>query len=235
MFCPKLLVGDSDTQFRGVLADFLVRRGYEVVKAGDNERLDWLVSNVRPDLCILEDKLLGEAGGSLGHRSGGLQSPGVIILSAGGSDDDRIRALETVADDYLAKPCSPWELLARVRAIERRRRASETPPRISQYTFAGWTLHLSGSVLICPTGQVLILSDGQFDLLKAFVENPGRLITRDELICLVKGQDADTFDRSVDSQICRLRRRLDDVSGKQTLIRTIRAEGYMFSARVQAR
>ncbi|MDB5439356.1 MAG: DNA-binding response regulator [Caulobacteraceae bacterium] len=235
MYFPKLLVGDSDNRFGGMLADFLLSYGYEVTSAADGDRLDWLVSNERPDVCILEDKLLGEAGLSRLHRPNGFQRPAVIILSAAASEDDCIQALETGADDYLAKTCSPREVLARVRAIERGRRRHQPPARIAQYQFAGWTLSLAGSVLTCPNGELLFLSDGQFDLLKAFVENPGRLITRDELISLVKGENADTFDRSVDSQICRLRRSLDDAAGRQTLIRTVRAEGYMFSATVAAR
>lgn len=235
MYVPKLLVGDSDNRFGGMLSDFLLSYGYEVANAADSERLDWLVSSLRPDLCIVEDKLLGEAGLSLLHRPGAFQRPAVIVLSAAACEDDRIQALETGADDYLAKPCNPRELLARVRAIDRSRRRPTPPARISQYQFAGWTLHLGGSVLICPKGEVVILSDGQFDLLKAFVENPGRLVTRDQLISLVKGEDAEAFDRSVDSQVCRLRRSLDEAGGGQSLIRTIRGEGYMFPAPVVAR
>jgi two-component system OmpR family response regulator len=155
------------------------------------------------------------------------------MLSAMGEDTDRIVGLEVGADDYVSKPCNPRELLARVRAVLRR--TDQRPPEPSataECEFAGWRLDLVRRELRSPHGVVVNLSSGEFGLLRAFVENPQKVLTRDHLLELARGPESEAFDRAIDVQISRLRRKLDD-GGGQDLIRTIRNEGYMFTPKVK--
>jgi two-component system OmpR family response regulator len=161
--------------------------------------------------------------------------PAIIMLSAMGEDTDRIVGLELGADDYLPKPCNPRELLARIRAVLRRR--AEPQPSLEDGLsatchFAGWKLDLVRRELRSPEGVVVNLSSGEFSLLRAFVERPQRILTRDQLLDMARGRDSDAYDRAIDVQISRLRRKLDDGSNGGELIRTIRSEGYMFVPKV---
>jgi two-component system OmpR family response regulator len=155
------------------------------------------------------------------------------MLSALGSDTDRIIGLEVGADDYLPKPCNPRELLARVRAVLRRHRNSEAPANddARPYEFAGWRLDVIRRDLRDPTGIFINLSDGEFALLRSFVEHPQRVLTRDQLLDFARGTNTEVFDRAIDSQISRLRRKLNDRSNAE-LIRTVRNEGYMLLPKV---
>jgi len=150
-----------------------------------------------------------------------------------GEDTDRIVGLEVGADDYVSKPCNPRELLARVRAVLRRteQRAADAPATAG-CEFSGWKLDLVKRELRSPQGVVVHLSSGEFGLLRAFVEHPQRVLTRDQLLELARGPASEAFDRAIDVQISRLRRKLDD-GGGQDLIRTVRNEGYMFTAKVK--
>jgi two-component system OmpR family response regulator len=156
------------------------------------------------------------------------------MLSAMGEESDRIIGLELGADDYLSKPCNPRELLARVRAVLRRRR----DPAPSEETlgaaceFAGWRLDLVRHELRSPRAVVVNLSSGEFSLLRAFVEHPQRVLTRDQLLEYARGPQSDAFDRAIDVQISRLRRKLEDGGGGIELIRTVRSEGYIFTPKV---
>jgi len=149
-----------------------------------------------------------------------------------GEDTDRIIGLEVGADDYLPKPCNPRELLARVRAVLRRaEQRSATGQLGAGCEFAGWRLDLVRRELRSPAGVVVNLSSGEFSLLRAFVEHPQRVLTRDQLLDYARGRDSDAYDRAIDVQISRLRRKLSD-GGDSDLIRTIRSEGYMFTPKV---
>jgi two-component system OmpR family response regulator len=181
------------------------------------------------DLIVLDLMMPGEDGLSVVRRLSG--TPPVVMLSAMGEDTDRIIGLELGAADYLAKPCNPRELLARVRAVLRRPRGDETPSGVA-LMFEGWHLDLVRRELRRPDGEAVILSAGEFGLLRAFAERPGRILNRDQLLEAARGTEADIFDRAVDVQISRLRRKLDDGSGRD-LITTIRGEGYRFDARVK--
>ena len=174
----------------------------------------------------------GEDGLSVCRRIAG-KGPPIVMLSAMGEDTDRIIGLELGADDYLAKPCNPRELLARVRAVLRRPRdeaAGDAPALL----FAGWRLDLMRRELTRPDQQVVPLSAGEFALLRAFAERSGRVMTRDQLLERARGTDADIFDRAMDVQISRLRKKLDDGSGLE-MIQTLRGEGYMFDVKVERR
>jgi two-component system OmpR family response regulator len=150
-----------------------------------------------------------------------------------GEETDRIVGLELGADDYVPKPCNPRELLARVRAVLRRRREPRGDDSLdAACEFAGWRLDLVRHELRSPEGAVVNLSSGEFSLLRAFVERPQRVLTRDQLLEYARGPQSEAFDRAIDVQISRLRRKLDDSVSGQELIRTVRNEGYIFTPKV---
>jgi two-component system OmpR family response regulator len=232
----KILVVDDDRGIRDVLAEFLGRHGYEVETAADAAEMDRAMERGRPDLIVLDLMLPGENGLSICRRLAGGEHPPVVMLSAMGEDTDRIVGLELGADDYLAKPCNPRELLARIRAVLRRRgeaRPSE-PASGAALEFAGWRLDLLRRELRGSDGVSVGLSNGEFHLLRALAERPMRVLSRDQLLDLARGEQTEQFDRSIDVQISRLRRKLVQGSGADP-IRTVRGEGYMFAAEVVRR
>lgn len=229
----KILVVDDDPGIRELISDFLGRHGYTVETASDGASMEKELARYTPDLIILDVMMPGEDGLSIVRRLAGESGPPVIMLSAMGEETDRIVGLELGADDYLPKPCNPRELLARVRAVLRRKQEPRgNDDRRSGCEFAGWRLDLVRRELRSPSGVIVNLSTGEFSLLRAFVERPQRVLTRDQLLGLARGPDSDAFDRAIDVQISRLRRKLDEGGGGQELIRTIRSEGYMFTPRV---
>ena len=224
---------DDDPGIRDVVSEFLTRHGYTVETAADAAGMERALTKGNVDLMVLDVMLPGEDGLSICRRMAG-GGPAIIMLSAMGEDTDRIVGLEIGADDYLAKPCNPRELLARIRAVLRRRQE----PRPSEerrggiLEFAGWRLDLVRRELRSPDSVVINLSSGEFSLLRALVERPQRVLTRDQLLDFARGPDTEAYDRAIDVQISRLRKKLDDGNGGQELIRTIRNEGYMFRAKV---
>jgi len=225
----RILVVDDDPGIREVLCDYLGQHGYEASGAASAAEMDRALATARTDLIVLDLMMPGEDGLSVVRRLAG--TPPVVMLSAMGEDTDRIVGLELGADDYLAKPCNPRELLARIRAVLRRPREEEEP-RDAALMFDGWRLDLLRRELVRPDGVVVALSSGEFGLLHAFAERPGRVLTRDQLLEAARGTEADVFDRAMDVQISRLRKKLDDGSGRGLII-TIRGEGYRFDARVR--
>ena len=229
---PRILVVDDDPGIREVLTDYLGQHGYAAEGAATAAEMDRAIAARPPDLIVLDLMMPGEDGLSVCRRIAG-NGPPIVMLSAMGEDTDRIIGLELGADDYLAKPCNPRELLARVRAVLRRPRdeaAGDAPALL----FAGWRLDLMRRELTRPDQQVVPLSAGEFALLRAFAERPGRVMTRDQLLERARGTDADIFDRAMDVQISRLRKKLDDGSGLE-MIQTLRGEGYMFDVKVERR
>lgn len=230
----NILMVDDDPGIRDVVSDFLGQHGYHVETAGDALEMEAVLNRSSIDLVVLDVMMPGEDGLAVCRRMAASDGPAVIMLSAMGEEIDRIVGLELGADDYLSKPCNPRELLARVRAVLRRRRE----PRAADgglgagCGFAGWRLDLVRRELRSPQGVVVNLSSGEFSLLRAFVERPQRVLTRDQLLDLARGRDSDAFDRAIDVQISRLRKKLDDGAGGQELIRTVRNEGYVFTAPV---
>ncbi len=229
---PRVLVVDDDPGIRDVLREFLERHGYAVETAGNGREMDAALKAHAPDVLVLDLMMPGEDGLSICKRLAATGGPPVIMLSAMGEETDRIIGLELGADDYLPKPCSPRELLARVRAVLRRRGDGRgggdgSPASVS---FEGWGLDLIRRELTSPQGVVVNLSTGEFNLLRVFVERPDRVLTRDQLLDLARSPTTESFDRAIDVQISRLRRKLDDGSGRE-LIRTVRGEGYVFAAR----
>jgi two-component system OmpR family response regulator len=228
-----ILVVDDDPDLRKLITDFLSGHGYRVAAAENVAKMRSCIEKERPDLVILDAMMPGEDGLSAARRLATERGPPVIMLSALGSDTDRIIGLEVGADDYLAKPCNPRELLARVRAVLRRRRADEPQPEAlgKLFEFAGWRLDVLRRDLRDPTGIFIELSDAEFALLRSFVEHPQRVLSRDQLLDYAHGNDHEVYDRAVDSQISRLRRKLNERANVE-LIRTIRNEGYMLLPKV---
>ena len=230
----RILIVDDDPGIRDAVSEFLGRHGYEVDTAADAKAMDQRLSRDGVDLVVLDVMMPGEDGLAICRRlSAQPGGPAIIMMSAMGEETDRIVGLELGADDYVPKPCNPRELLARIKAVLRRRNEPRggDQPMGAGCEFAGWRLDLVRRELRSPAGVVVNLSSGEFSLLRAFVEHPQRVLTRDQLLDFARGRDSDAYDRAIDVQISRLRRKLDD-NGDGELIRTIRSEGYMFAPKV---
>ena len=230
---PHILIVDDDSDLRLGIADYLSQHGYSVDLAADAVGLELALQKAAVDLIVLDVMLPGEDGLSICRRLSETGGPAIIILSAMGEEIDRILGLELGADDYLPKPCSPRELLARVRAVLRRREESRSTasPKGRITYFNGFALDGLRRSLKTPGGVNVILTGGEYALLCVFLENPQRILSRDELIEGARGAEADVFDRAIDVQISRLRRKLND-GASQEIIRTYRGAGYLFDAKV---
>ena len=231
----QILVVEDDTGLRDEVTEYLSRNGFEAHTASDAQELDSVLASTPVDLIVLDIMLPGENGLSICRRIASPTGPAIIIMSAMGEEVDRVVGLELGADDYLAKPVSPRELLARIRAVLRRRDTvpvGQKPGMV--YHFAGFQLDMARRQLRAPNGVVVLLTPGEFSLLTAFLDNPGRVLSRDSLVEQVCGEDADVFDRAIDVQLSRLRSKLK-VHGGATLIRTVRGSGYICDAQVALR
>lgn len=234
-----VLVVDDDPQIRLLVARFLQRHGYKVTGAPDGRVMMDVLRQAEIDLVILDLMLPGRSGFDLcGDVRATSQVP-IMMLTARTEESDRVIGLEAGADDYVTKPFSPRELLARVRAVLRRSRVTRGPSagRTGEVVnFDGWRLDLRRRELTSPSSTLIDLSTGEFDLLVAFVEHANRVLSREALMQFAKTRSSDDpFDRTIDVQISRLRRKLEaDAHGGQ-LIKTIRGAGYMFTPSVRAR
>ena len=223
---PRILVVDDDADLRRLVGEFLRSHGLDVEVARDARDMDAKLAEARYDLIILDLMMPGEDGLSVLRRLRGDPKPAVIMLSAMGQDTDRIVGLEVGADDYLAKPCNPRELLARVRAVLRRREG--TGGTGAKRRFPPWTLDVVARTLLRDGSEAVSLTDAEFRVLNAFLDRPRRVLSRDQLLEFAKGAEVDSFDRAIDVTISRLRRKL----GGDDPIRTVRGEGYQLDAKV---
>jgi len=225
-----ILVVDDDPELRTLIGGFLREHGYRVDEVSDTAAMRDAIARRRPDLIVLDVMMPGEDGLAAARRLASESGPPVIMLSALGTDTDRIIGLEVGADDYLAKPCNPRELLARVRALLRRRSPAGDggtgPNGATVFGFDGWSLDVARRELRDPAGTYINLSDGEFALLRTFIEHPQRVLSRDQLLDYARGHNVDVYDRAIDSQVSRLRRKLNERGGTE-MIRTVRNEGYM--------
>lgn len=227
-----LIVVDDDASIRDAIADHLLLHGYRVRVAADAVALDVLLQVERPDAIILDWMMPGEDGLSVCRRLQSRAIP-ILMLSAMGSAPDRVIGLEMGADDYLSKPFDPRELLARVRALLRRQDKLRAQAPL-ELRFDGWRLLPEQRRLLAPDGSEVALSRGEFAVLQALAERPGRVLDRERLMQLTRGDDSDSVDRAVDLAISRLRRKLAHAaSGGDGLVQTLRGEGYRFGAAVQ--
>lgn len=234
----RILIVDDDEGIRSLISSFLDKHGFQTETAGDPSQMREKLAGDSYDLIVLDVMMPGEDGlTALRELQRTADAPPVIMLSAVGTDIDRIVGLEIGTEDYLAKPCNPRELLARIRTVLRRRGGAgsaiaasvqdmEESEEIAR--FAGWRMDLFGRTLREPGGTQVALSDGEFRLLRAFVEHPRRVLTRDQLLDFSRGEDTEFYDRAIDVQISRLRRKLAAHAGGEDLIRTVRNEGYLF-------
>lgn len=224
-----LLVVDDDRDIRLLLANSLGARGYRVETASSARDMDQILSRTPIDLVILDIMMPGEDGLSACRRIARQDGPEVILLSALGEEQDRVLGLEVGASHYLPKPCSPREILATVRAALRKRGAIAAPEG-DVYGFEGWRIDLGSHELFDPDGVLVGLTDGEFAVLRVFIERPRRVLSREALLAAARGPDSDAYDRAIDVQVSRLRRKLR--AGGDEIIRTVRNEGYLFVPRV---
>jgi two-component system OmpR family response regulator len=234
---PHLLIVDDDKELCSLLSKFLSRHGYRVSVAHNGSEMASILEASRVNLVILDLMLPGEDGLVLCRRLRATSTLPIIMLTAISDETDRIIGLEMGADDYLAKVPNPRELLARVRAVLRRAgppeaRASADQKRILE--FAGWRLDVTHRQLFSAKNALVPLRAGEFDLLLALAERPQRVLSRDQLLDLSRGRSANVFDRSIDVQISRLRRKIEPDPKEPTLIKTVRSGGYILAANVVA-
>ena len=232
-----ILVVDDDREIRDLLSKFLVKHGYRVTTAADGRDMKRMLEDWGIDLIVLDLMMPGEDGLTLCRdlRANKCDIP-IIMLTAMGEDTDRIIGLEMGADDYLPKPFNPRELLARIKAVMRRfglHREEQDDDKGRSVRFDGWTLNLDERDLVDPSGVSITLSSGEFELLEVFVERPKRVLSRDQLLDLARGRDAQPFDRAIDVQVSRLRRKLEADPKNPVLIKTVRGGGYMFATTVE--
>lgn len=226
-----ILVVDDDSQVRQLIGRFLRENGYRVTGARDGLEMRRALASADIDLIILDLMLPGASGLDLCRELRAGSSVPIIMLTAKGEDTDRIVGLEVGADDYLPKPFNPRELLARIRAVLRRAnapRADNTAREGRLITFADWTLDTLRREVTSADGVVVDLSGGEYDVLIAFVEHPNRILTREQLLELARNRLPNTFDRSIDVQISRIRRKLEGGENAPPLIKTVRGAGYIF-------
>lgn len=232
-----ILIVDDDREIRDLLSRFLVKHGYRVSTAPDGRDMRRIMADARIDLIVLDVMMPGETGLTLCGQVRATSKVPIIMLTAVAEDTDRIIGLELGADDYLAKPFNPRELLARIRAVLRRSDQREPVAPVENdggavLTFSGWRLDLGTRQLTNPVGEPVELSTGEYDLLVAFAERPQRVLSRDRLLDLAKGRAAVAFDRSIDVQVGRLRRKIEIDASAPQLITTVRGGGYMFTPQV---
>ena len=229
-----VVIVDDEREICDLVENYLSAEGYRVSAANDATELRRIMARSSPGLVILDLMLPGEDGLTLARSLREESGVGIIMLTGRSDAVDRIIGLEMGADDYLPKPFHLRELLARVKSVLRRiSRAAESAasprPRAS---FEGWLLDLSSRDLVSPSGEEVRLTTGEFDLLAAFVANSKQVLTRDRLLDLARNREAGPFDRTIDVQVGRLRRKLGDDPQRPTMIKTVRGSGYIFTPRV---
>jgi two-component system OmpR family response regulator len=230
-----ILVVDDHPDIREMVQSYLEEEGFKVSTANDGDAMRRIMAQGGVDLVLLDLILPGEDGLTLARKLRLDSNVGIIILTGRGETVDRIIGLEMGADDYLPKPFHLRELLARVKSVLRRASAREqlSPDRPSSARFNGWLLDLTARELTSPRGETVRLTTGEFDLLAAFVSNANQVLSRDRLLDLARNREAGPFDRTIDVQVGRLRRKLDDDPHQPSLIKTVRGSGYIFTAQIE--
>lgn len=233
-----MLLLDDDALSRERIADYLRRNDLRVTPVESGKRMMEILYDEAVDLVALELRLRGEDGLQLAKQLRAVSTIPLIIVTNRTEEADRVMGLELGADDYVTKPFSARELLARIRAVMRRYRARESSPAqsddaIRAYRFAGWDLNVRLRKLISPAGERLPISNGEFGLLVAFLCRPERVLTRDQLLDLSRLHGGDVYCRTVDTQILRLRRKIEANPLRPELIKTERGFGYRFCAPVE--
>jgi two-component system OmpR family response regulator len=232
---PHILVVDDDRDIRELLGQFLERQGLRVSLARDAREARKLWPLARYSLVVLDVMMPGESGLDLARWLRGQSRVPIVMLTAMGEETDRIVGLELGADDYMAKPFNPRELLARIRAVLRRTEGPDAPPEAPQrrLRFAGWVLDPARRRLLNPEGAEVVLTGGEYELLTTLLERPNRVLTRDMLMDLLHNRQPGPFDRAIDVAISRLRRKLEDDGRNPSMIKTVRGGGYVLATTVE--
>ncbi|MCX5512934.1 DNA-binding response regulator [Kaistia algarum] len=233
---PHILVVDDHREIRELLAKYLAKNGLRVSVASGGPEMRQVLRSASIDLVVLDIMMPGEDGLSLCRHLRQTSDIPVVLLTAVSEETDRIVGLELGADDYVTKPFNPRELLARIRAILRRsagvpKPAAEGPGE--RYRFDRWLLDASRRALLDEEGNEVPLGTAEFRLLLAFINRPGMVLTRDQLLDITAGRSAQVFDRSIDNLVSRLRRRVERDPQHPTLIKTVWGDGYSFTAKVE--
>ncbi len=230
----RLLLVDDEAALREPLAEYLSRQGFAVSQAVSAAQARSILQTEVPELVLLDIMMPGEDGLSLCRHLSEARAIPVILLTAKGEATDRIVGLEIGADDYVVKPFEPRELVARIRSVLRRAAKAPAPAAEEElFEFEGWRLDPLKRRLIDPSGAMVSISSVEFRLLMAFVEHPRQVLDRDRLLDMVQGREAHLFDRAVDNQVSRLRRKIEVDSRNPTLIQTVWGGGYMLAADVR--
>ncbi len=230
-----ILIVDDDAEIRSLLGQYLVKNGLRATAVADGRAMWQALDAGRIDLVVLDLMLPGDDGLTLCRNLRAKSDVPVIMLTARGEETDRIVGLEMGADDYLAKPFSARELLARIKAILRRARSlpdNLQPDSARRLRFGEWVLDTAQRQLVSAAGVVTALSGAEYRLLRIFLGHPNRVLNRDQLVDLTQGKEADPLDRSIDVQVSRLRHRLGDDPRDPRLIKTVRGEGYVLAVDV---
>jgi two-component system, OmpR family, response regulator len=235
---PHIIVVDDEKDIRELVHDYLTGEGYRVSLAGDGESMRRIRAQTPADLVILDLVLPGEDGLALARSLREESNVGIIMLTGRSETVDRIIGLEMGADDYLPKPFHLRELLARVKSVLRRASARTGAPEApaasrSKARFAGWNLDLTSRELVSPAGEEVRLTTGEFDLLAAFIAHASQVLSRDRLLDLARNREGGPFDRTIDVQVGRLRRKLEPDPQNPTMIKTVRGTGYIFTPPVE--
>jgi two-component system OmpR family response regulator len=232
---PHVLVVDDDPTIRQLVSDYLGQNELRVSAAADSRAMQAILEEQVVDLVVLDLKLGGEDGMALARRLRDESQIPIVMLTGRAEEADRVMGLELGADDYLTKPFSPRELLARIRTVLRRRRAEVRqgrPDGIRAYRFDGWELNLNTRRLTDRSGRAVPLSNGEFSLLVVMLGAPSRVLSRDQLLDLSRLHNDEVYSRSIDVQIMRLRRKIEQDPAKPRYIQTERGAGYLFGVPV---
>jgi two-component system, OmpR family, response regulator len=233
---PHVLAVDDDPQIRSLIVDYLGQNDLRVTAVADGRAMREVIADQVVDLIVLDLKLKSEDGMTLARALRDESSIPIVMLTGRAEEADRVMGLELGADDYLTKPFSPRELLARIRTVLRRRRAEVRqgrPDGIRAYRFDGWELNLNTRRLADTAGRLVPLSNGEYSLLVVLLGSPQRILTRDQLLDLSRLHNDEVYNRSVDVQIMRLRRKIEKDPGQPRYIRTERGAGYLFGVPVE--
>ena len=235
---PHILVVDDHREIRDLVSRALTKEGFRVSAAADGRAMRKVLADGRIDLILLDLMLPGEDGLSLCRSLRAESHIPIIMLTAKGDEVDRVIGLEMGADDYLPKPFGSRELIARIKAVLRRTDESPSVARTGEqpkrYRFEGWLLDTGARELLRKDGVTVPLSTGEYDLLIVLVERPQRVLTRDQLLDLARGRTASALDRSIDTQVSRLRKKLERDPADPKIIKTVWGGGYMFTPMVTA-
>jgi two-component system, OmpR family, response regulator len=232
----RVAVVEDDPEISRMMTNYMTDHGFEVTAARNGRDLDRVMSGGKIDCVILDVGLPGEDGLSICRRLRGKSTVPIIMVTGRGTETDRIVGLELGADDYLPKPFNPRELVARVRAVMRRSAGGELPQTQSPQVlvFEGWRLDMARRQLFTPDSASRSLTSGEFNILSIFCQNPRKVLSRDDLLDLLHGRAAAVFDRSIDVQISRLRRKIETNLKDPSFIKTVRYGGYFFTPQVVA-